>query len=84
MSKVWIRAGLFILTLGVVIMLPWWLSVIILILQSLFLVNYVEVIFFGFLIDTLYSSQYAFPYTAIIISATFILLIMFVRTRIRT
>ncbi|KND47860.1 MAG: hypothetical protein AB201_03030 [Parcubacteria bacterium C7867-006] len=84
MSKVWTRVGLFMLTTGVVVLLPWWFSVIILLIQSVFLVNYVEVIFFGFLIDTLYSSQYAFPYTAIVISTVFVLLVMFVRTRIRT
>ena len=84
MNKVSTRVGLFVLTTVIVVLLPWWLTVVVLIFEVLYIKNYVEVIFFGFLIDLLYSVKYPFPYFGILLSTVFLISVMFIRTRIRT
>ena len=66
-----------------VIVLPWWLSMIILIILIVYFPVYIEAMFLAFLFDTLYADKYRFPYIALTSATIFLLLIMFVKTRIR-
>lgn len=84
MNKFGFRSIFFLATALAVIVSPWWIFGPIVVLQTLYVKNYVEVIFFGFLVDILYSVQYPFPYTFLVFSTVFIILVMFVKTRIRT
>jgi hypothetical protein len=73
------RVILFVFVLVVVLVLPWWISVVVLMGLTIYLPFYPEVLFFGFLFDTLYGRNQTG-----LISATILLIItMFVRTRIR-
>ena len=64
------------------LVLPWWLSAIILIGLTIYIPLYLEVLFFGFLFDTLYSASKG--HVALISATIFILVVTFIRTRIRT
>jgi hypothetical protein len=79
-----VRIILFILVFGCVTMLPWWVSTAVLIGLTIYFPYYLEVLFFGFLFDTLYASSYRFPYTGLTVAVVFLLVTMLVRTRIRT
>ena len=79
-----IRLLFFIITFTLVVILPWWVSAILLALLTIYFPFYIEVLFFGFLIDTLYSVQNNFPYNALTLAFVFLLVTMFVRTQIRT
>jgi hypothetical protein len=63
-----------------VLTLPWWLSVAILVASTIYFPFYLEVLFFGFLFDTLYGRSYVGILSALIL----LVVVMFVRTRIRT
>lgn len=73
----------FIVVFLLVVILPWWLSVVILIGLTIYSSLYLEVLFFGFLIDVLYTIQYNFPYTGLVTATVFLLITMFIKTRIR-
>ena len=83
MNKSIIRTLLFVLVFILVVVLPWWFSTFILAGLTIYFPFYLEVLFFGFLFDTLYSAEYAFPYTGLTMATVFLLATMFVRTRIR-
>jgi hypothetical protein len=84
MNTAVIRVLLFIVMFVLVLMLPWWLSAILLFGLTIYFPFYLEILFFGFLFDTLYSVKLGFPYTGLTIATVFLLITMFVRTRIRT
>lgn len=83
--KIWQRILLFFLVYALVVVLPWYLSVILLIGLTIYIPFYLEVLFFGFLIDTFYSVNYGdFFSRTFLIAATIILLgVMFIKTKIR-
>lgn len=83
MNILFLRLIIFVLVSVLIIVLPWWLSVLLLIGLTVYFHFYPEVIFFGFLIDALYTVQYSFPYVGLVTATIFILITMFVRTRIR-
>jgi len=74
-----VRIPLFILVFVLVLVLPWWLTSILLIALTIYFPFYAEVLFFGFLFDILYGSKNY----ALIIATVFLLATMFVKTRIR-
>ncbi|MFZ2621239.1 MAG: hypothetical protein WAX85_00800 [Minisyncoccia bacterium] len=78
------RFFLFVAVFIVVVVLPWWLTIPILIGLTIYYPLYLEVLFFGFLIDTLYSSNYSFPYLGLFMAFSFLLLVYFIKTHIRT
>ena len=84
MRKPIIRAIAFFLALVLIATIPWWLSLVVLIGLTIYFPLYLEVIFFGFLFDTLYSSLHRFPYPALTLATLVLLITMFVRSRIRT
>ena len=73
----------FIVVLVAVVVLPWWLSIFILIGLTLYLPFYLEVLVFGFLLDTLYSADFSFPYTGLSVSTVFLLATILIKTQIR-
>ena len=78
--KNWQRVLLFFAVWALVLVLPWWLSVLILAGLTIFVPNYVEVLFFGFIFDTIYS----YNHTGLIVATIFLIAFLFVRTKIRT
>lgn len=78
-----VRSIAFIFVFILVVILPWWLSVVVLIGLTVYFPFYPEVVFFGFLIDALYTIQYSFPYTGLVTATVFLLITMFVKTRVR-
>jgi len=67
-----------------ILVLPWYLTVALLAGLTIYFPLYLEALPFGFLFDTLYASRYAFPYVGLLVSLIFLILVLFVRTRIRT
>jgi hypothetical protein len=63
-----------------ILVFPWWLSVIIVVSLTIYFPFYLEVLFFGFIFDTLYGQNH----TGLIIATIFLASVMFARTRIRT
>ena len=84
MNKPYSRTFLFILVFGLILVLPWWLGVIILVGLTLYFPFYPEVLFFGFLFDTLYAGKYTFPFTGLTTATIFLFFIIYIKTRIRT
>lgn len=78
--KIWQRVLLFAVVWVCVLTLPWWLSAILLSAMTIIVPIYLEALFFGFLFDTLYSSNHAGLISAMVL----LLVVMFARTRIRT
>ena len=84
MNQYLFRFFVLILTIISVMVLPWWISVIILIGLTVYLKLYIEIIFFGFLFDVMYPARYVFPLTFLSCATIFLLVVMFVKTHIRT
>ena len=84
MNKSALRVLFFIIVLITVVTLPWWLSAILLVGLTIYFPLYIEVLFFGFLFDTLYSAGLTFPYTALTIAFIFLMIVFFIKTQIRT
>ncbi|MES2213217.1 MAG: hypothetical protein V4473_00070 [Patescibacteria group bacterium] len=78
------RTLLFVTTLICVLVLPWWVSALLLCALTIYFPLYLEVLLFGFLFDTLYASKYAFPYTGLLSATVLLLIVLFFRTKIRT
>lgn len=84
MSNNIVRVVLFFAILVLVLVLPWYLVTILLFGLVVYLDFYLEVIFFGFLVDVLYSTREGFVYPATILAFVVLLAVSFVKTRIRT
>ena len=84
MKRSWVRAVLFFAVLGAVLVLPWWLSTLILVALTIYFPLYLELLFFGLVFDALYSTRFSFPYTGLSLATIFLILVTFARTRIRT
>ena len=82
MQKPVVRAILFFVMFGLVATLPWWLSAVALFALTIYFSLYLEVLFFGFMFDTLYGAR-GFPHTALTLATAFLLVVTFVRVRIR-
>ena len=78
-----IRILVFVLALVLFVISPWWLSILIAIGLTIYFPFYLEVLFFGFLFDVLYSVRFSFPYTGLMVATTLLLSVMFIKTRIR-
>lgn len=84
MNPIFVRILVFILTFISVVVLPWWVSAVVLAGLAIYFPLYLEVLLFGFLFDGLYTVKYSFPYIGLTTATIFLLIVMFVRTRIRT
>ena len=82
--KIWKRILLFLIISVCVLVLPWWFSILVIIGFTIYIPSYIEALFFGFLFDTLYSSYYTFTHAALTSAFVLLVLVMFVRSRIRT
>jgi hypothetical protein len=77
--KIWQRTLLFVTVYILVLVLPWWLTVVALVALTIFVPTYVEVVFFGFLLDTLYSNQHI----GLISVTIFLVLVILIKSRVR-
>jgi len=79
----YVRALIFIIVYVGLLVLPWWLSVIILFCLNIYFPIYWEILFFGFIIDSLYAVNYGFPYTGLTTAFILLAITVFVKTQIR-
>jgi hypothetical protein len=77
--KIWQRILLFVAVYICALVLPWWLTTMLLVALTIFVPTYVEVVFFGFLLDTLYSNQHV----GLIGATIFLILVILVKSRVR-
>lgn len=77
------RVLYFLMVLVAVVVLPWWISIFILAGLTIYISFYLEILFFGFLFDSLYSANFSFPYTWLTVSTVFLLATVLVKTQIR-
>lgn len=76
------RFIIFIVVLILVLMLPWWLSVALLLGLSITVSFFIEVLFFAFLLDVLYAPAHTFHY-GLFSAAVLFLAITLIRPRLR-
>ncbi len=79
-----VRVALFLVVLILVFLLPWFVSIPVVVFFTLYLPSYFEVLFLGFLFDSLYAERFSFPYYGLTIAFVFISITLFVKDRIRT
>ncbi len=84
MNKISIRIALFVSTMVLTVVMPWWVFIPLIAIETIYIKDYFEAIFFGFFIDILYSVQYPFPYIAMMSATGFVLVVMYIKTKIRT
>jgi hypothetical protein len=77
--KNWQRILLFVAVYILALVLPWWLTALALFGLTVYLPTYIEVVFFGFLLDTLYSGQHI----GVISATIFFILVLIIKSRIR-
>ena len=77
--KNWQRILLFVAVYILALVLPWWLTALVLFGLTVYLPTYIEVVFFGFLLDTLYSGQHI----GVISATIFFILVLIIKSRIR-
>jgi len=84
--KTWQRILLFVAMYVCVLVMPWWITIFVLAGLTIYLPLYSEVLFFGFLFDILYATKYSnsFLHFGLLSATTLLLLVMFVKTKIRT
>ena len=78
------RVIFFVLTFVAVVVLPWPISAVFLIAETIYFSYYLEVLFFAFLFDTLYSPKFTFPLNPLTIAFVLLVVVSFVKTQIRT
>jgi hypothetical protein len=78
------RIILFILMFVLIGTIPWWLTAIFLLILTIYIPFYPEIIFFGFLIDVLFYSGNTLFSPGLTLSLLVYVIINLVRTRIRT
>jgi hypothetical protein len=84
MGKLKIRIPLFIVVAILIVMLPWWLTLALIVFLTVIIPFYFEVLFYGFIIDVVYGVNLSFPLIGLTSGAVFLLIVSFVRSQIRT
>lgn len=82
-NKPTIRFLLFVAVFVAVAVLPWWFSVLILIGLTIYYQFYLEILFFGFFFDIIYSTHFSFPYMGLSIATVFLIVVYFAKTYVR-
>jgi len=77
--KTWQRILLFVAVYILALTLPWWLTAVALVALTIYLPTYFEVVFFGFLLDTLYSNQHI----GLVSATVFLIVVILVKSRVR-
>ena len=67
----------------VVLIFPWYISMIVVIGLVFFFPIYIEGLFFAFLFDTLYAQRIAFPYVFLLSTVVLLLIVYVLKTQIR-
>lgn len=83
MNTTTVRLLLFVTVFLSIIFLPWWLSLLVMVALAFYFPLYIEIIFFGFIFDSLFLSSYKFPYASLIATAVILVLILSIRRHIR-
>ncbi|HEY4505187.1 MAG TPA: hypothetical protein VJG67_00650 [Candidatus Paceibacterota bacterium] len=83
MNGILVRILLFVVVFLSLLLLPWYISCLILVSLTIYLPLYPEVLFFGFLFDILYAVNFQFPYIGLTTSAVFLVIVYFTKTQIR-
>lgn len=78
------RIFLFVVMLILVAVFPWWLSVAFLLVLTIYIPMYSEVVFFGFLFDSLYSFQRTLLPAGLTSAFVAFTLINLIRTQVRS
>lgn len=78
-----IRVLFFILMTTLVIVLPIWLSVLLIMSAIIYFNFYLEALFLSFILDSLYSTDFSIPFFWLSTSTAFLLVVMFAKTQIR-
>lgn len=78
------RIFLFIIMLILVAVLPWWLSAAFLVVLTIYIPMYSEVVFFGFMFDMLYSYKKTLLPVGLTSAFVVFVLINLIRTQIRS
>ncbi len=83
MKGPWIRISAFLLMFVLMLVLPWWLSILCMIALTVYLPTYIEIFVFAFMLDVLYSAKFLFPYPALSMAFVYLIINSVVRERIR-
>ncbi len=83
MQKTWMRVIADIVAGIAVVTLPWYVSMVLIVVLIVYYPLYIEALFLAFLFDILYARQLTFPYTALSLAAILVLAVSFIRPRIR-
>ncbi|MEQ1500152.1 MAG: hypothetical protein ABL917_02120 [Parcubacteria group bacterium] len=78
-----IRGILAVIMFFVVVVMPWWISLPLLVILTFYFDFYLEVVFFGFLFDSIYAIQYDLIYSFLNFATVVLLVSLYVKTRIR-
>lgn len=79
-----VRVFLFVLMFILLAILPWWLNCVFLLILTIYIPFYPEVIFFGFIFDALYSDKRTFIPIGLTLALVTYVAVNLIRTRIRT
>lgn len=66
-----------------IVFLPWWLSLLVMVVLAFYFPLYIEIIFFGFIFDNLFLASNKFPYASLIATTIILVLIITIRKHIR-
>jgi hypothetical protein len=66
-----------------ILVLPWYISIIIVLGLIIYFNFYLESLFFAFMFDSIYLGHFDFPYTFVSICSIVLLVSVFIKTRIR-
>jgi hypothetical protein len=83
MNTTTVRLLLFVAVFLSIVFLPWWLSLLVMVSLAYYFPLYIEIIFFGFIFDSLFLASYKFPYVSLIATAVILVLIISIRKHIR-
>ncbi len=78
------RISLFFAAFFAVLALPWWLSLLGVFFLIIYFPAYIEAIFFGFILDTMYSANYSIIFSYGLYMLLVLILVNQVRDHIRT
>ena len=83
-KTVYIRALIFVGVLIVILSFPWWVSLPVCLALVIYFPLYGEVLFFGFLFDTLYWAGSSFPYPTLTVTFLILIIVHFIKSQLRT
>lgn len=83
MNSTTVRLLLFMAVFLSIVFLPWWLTLGVMAGMAFYFPLYIEIIFFGFLFDSLYLASQKFPYASLVATVVILIFIVAIRKHIR-